>query len=64
MAHGYLVALFDILGFEQKLATIGLTEMLARYETSERIKSNSFLRTEATLKPHIGIMKAMYQYLI
>lgn len=32
MAYGYLVALFDILGFEQKLASIGLTEMLARYE--------------------------------
>lgn len=32
MAHGYLVALFDILGFEQKLANIGLAEMLARYE--------------------------------
>jgi hypothetical protein len=33
MAYGYSVALFDILGFEQKLASIGLTEMLARYET-------------------------------
>lgn len=32
MAYRYLVALFDILGFEQKLASIGLTEMLARYE--------------------------------
>jgi len=32
MHHGYLVGLFDILGFEQKLASIGLTEMLARYE--------------------------------
>lgn len=32
MAYGYLVALFDILGFEQKLANIGLAEMLARYE--------------------------------
>lgn len=32
MAYGYLVALFDILGFEQKLSSIGLAEMLARYE--------------------------------
>jgi hypothetical protein len=32
MAYGNLVALFDILGFEQKLASIGLAEMLARYE--------------------------------
>lgn len=30
--HGYLVALFDILGFEQKLKEIGLKEMLSRYE--------------------------------
>lgn len=32
MAHGYLVALFDILGFEKRLNTLGLQEMLARYE--------------------------------
>lgn len=32
MPHGYLVALFDILGFEQLLASVGLKEMLARYE--------------------------------
>jgi hypothetical protein len=32
MAYGYLVAMFDILGFEQKLASIGLAEMLVRYE--------------------------------
>lgn len=32
MAHGYSVALFDILGFEQRLARFGLAEMLARYE--------------------------------
>lgn len=32
MPHGYLVALFDILGFERKLADIGLAEMLTRYE--------------------------------
>jgi|GEM_PF-1462228 len=32
MAHGHLVALFDILGFEQRLATLGLAEMLTRYE--------------------------------
>lgn len=30
--HGYLVALFDILGFEQKFEEIGLKEMLSRYE--------------------------------
>lgn len=32
MRYGYLVGLFDILGFEQKLANLGLAEMLARYE--------------------------------
>lgn len=32
MAHGHLVALFDILGFEKRLARFGLPEMLARYE--------------------------------
>lgn len=32
MHYGYLVGLFDILGFEKKLASIGLAEMLARYE--------------------------------
>jgi hypothetical protein len=32
MAHGNFVALFDILGFEQRLARFGLAEMLARYE--------------------------------
>lgn len=32
MAYGYLVAFFDVLGFEQKLSSIGLAEMLARYE--------------------------------
>lgn len=32
MRYEYLVGLFDILGFEQKLASIGLTEMLGRYE--------------------------------
>ncbi len=32
MPHGYFVALFDILGFERKLAEIGLPEMLASYE--------------------------------
>lgn len=30
--YGYLVALFDVLGFEQKLDEIGLKEMLSRYE--------------------------------
>lgn len=32
MHHGYFVALFDILGFEQRLARFGLREMLVRYE--------------------------------
>lgn len=32
MPHGYYVALFDILGFEKRLAILGLQEMLARYE--------------------------------
>lgn len=32
MPHGYLVALFDVLGFEKRLADLGLPEMLARYE--------------------------------
>ncbi len=32
MHHGYFIALFDILGFEQRLAIFGLREMLARYE--------------------------------
>lgn len=32
MSHGYFVALFDILGFEQRLARFGLSEMLSRYE--------------------------------
>lgn len=32
MSHGYYVALFDILGFEKRLAYLGLSEMLARYE--------------------------------
>lgn len=32
MAYGYIVALFDILGFEKKLEKFGLAEMLARYE--------------------------------
>lgn len=32
MHHGYFVALFDILGFEHRLARIGLDEMLSRYE--------------------------------
>ncbi|SRR6266568_497769 len=31
MPYGYFVALFDVLGFSRKLATIGLDEMLARY---------------------------------
>ncbi|MFL9709262.1 hypothetical protein [Methylobacillus sp. Pita1] len=30
--HGHYIALFDILGFEQRLAYFGLNEMLARYE--------------------------------
>lgn len=33
MHYGYFVALFDILGFEQRLANLGLQEMLVRYET-------------------------------
>jgi hypothetical protein len=33
MGHGHFVALFDILGFKQRLADIGLSEMLARYES-------------------------------
>lgn len=33
MAYGHVVALFDILGFEQKLTMIGLAEMLVRYES-------------------------------
>ena len=32
MSYGYIVALFDILGFEQRLARLGLREMQARYE--------------------------------
>ncbi len=32
MAHGHIVALFDILGFEKRLVHLGLPEMLARYE--------------------------------
>ncbi|MBK8163387.1 MAG: hypothetical protein IPK65_09645 [Gammaproteobacteria bacterium] len=32
MTHGFLVGLFDVLGFEQKLRAIGLAEMRARYE--------------------------------
>lgn len=32
MSHGYYVALFDILGFETRLASLGLEEMHARYE--------------------------------
>lgn len=32
MHHGYLVGLFDVLGFEERLKNIGLKEMLARYE--------------------------------
>lgn len=32
MAHGYYVALFDILGFEQRLKRYGLDGMLARYQ--------------------------------
>lgn len=32
MAHGYFVALFDVLGFEERLKTLGLSGMLARYE--------------------------------
>lgn len=32
MAYGYIVALFDILGFEKRLAQIGLKEMQVRYE--------------------------------
>lgn len=32
MQHGYLVGLFDILGFERKLASVGLAKMLAHYE--------------------------------
>ena len=33
MSHGYYVALFDILGFETRLASLGLEEMHARYES-------------------------------
>ncbi len=33
MPHGYYVALFDILGFETRLASLGLEEMHARYES-------------------------------
>ncbi|WP_424195759.1 hypothetical protein ACMYR3_06770 [Ampullimonas aquatilis] len=32
MAHGHIVALFDILGFEKRLARLGLYEMRSRYE--------------------------------
>lgn len=32
MAHGYIVALFDVLGFEERLRSFGLSGMLARYE--------------------------------
>jgi len=32
MPHGYLVAVFDILGFEQRLKRYGLGEISARYE--------------------------------
>lgn len=32
MAHGYIVALFDVLGFEERLKSFGLSGMLARYE--------------------------------
>lgn len=32
MPHGFLVAVFDILGFEQRLKRYGLEEMTARYE--------------------------------
>lgn len=32
MGHGYFVALFDVLGFEQRLKKLGLPGMLARYE--------------------------------
>lgn len=32
MTHGHIVALFDILGFEKRLARLGLPEMQARYE--------------------------------
>ncbi|WP_268580317.1 hypothetical protein, partial [Escherichia coli] len=32
MGHGYLVALFDVLGFEERLKRLGLAEMLSRYE--------------------------------
>src|SRR5882672_1378072 len=32
MSHGYLTALFDILGFERRLEVIGLAEMRSRYE--------------------------------
>lgn len=32
MDHGYFVALFDVLGFEERLGTLGLSEMLTRYE--------------------------------
>lgn len=30
--HGSYVALFDVLGFEERLTTLGLSEMLSRYE--------------------------------
>lgn len=32
MTHGYFVALFDVLGFEERLRSFGLSGMLARYE--------------------------------
>lgn len=33
MDHGYFVALFDVLGFEERLNNFGLSEMLVRYES-------------------------------
>jgi hypothetical protein len=59
MANEYIVALFDVLGFEKKLAKVGLAEMSARYK--ELIKAVQY-RKEQILRVfgNFGFAEAPY----